>query len=390
MAEVNGYCAPSFEPLRELLSMNVDSGDDVGASIALVHDGELVVDIWAGWTDEARTTPWERDTITNVWSSTKTMVGLMALMLIDRGEFAIGDKVARYWPEFAANGKADIEIRHLLSHTSGLSGWDQPVVVEDLYDWEKSTSMLAAQAPWWEPGTASGYQALDHGHLIGEVMRRITGQKPGEFLAEHVAGPLGADFVIGLDPAQFGRVANVIPPPLATDGLAAPDPASVSFKTFSGPRVSADVAWTEGWRRADIGAANGHGNARSVARIQSAISHGGAVGDVQLVSPATLETIFQEQANGVDLASLTPVRWGVGFGLPLLEARPYIPLGRKCFWGGWGGSSVLNDLDHRFSFAYMMNRMEAGIVGSPRTAGYVTTLYECLEPGVGAVEAASA
>lgn len=378
MAEVSGFCAEGFEPLRDLLAANVDSGEDVGASVALVRDGQLVVDLWAGWADEARTRPWERDTITNVWSSTKTMIGLMALMLIDRGELAIDDKVARYWPEFAANGKADIEIRHLLSHTSGLSGWEQPVVVEDLYDWERSTAMLAAQAPWWKPGAASGYQALNHGHLIGEVMRRITGQKPGEFLAEHVAGPLGADFSIGLDPAEFGRVANVIPPPLPTEGLAAPDPRSVSFKTFTGPRVSADVAWTDGWRQADIGAANGHGNARSVALIQSAISHGGAVGDVQLVAPATLETIFREQANGIDKASLTPVRWGVGFGLPLLTARPYIPLGRKCFWGGWGGSSVLNDLDGRFSFAYMMNRMDAGIVGSPRTAGYVTTLYRCL------------
>lgn len=387
MAQVLGHVAPGYEPLSELLSANVDSGQDVGASIALVHDGKLVVDIWAGWADEAKTQPWERDTITNVWSSTKTMVGLMALMLIDRGELSIDDKVAKYWPEFAANGKADIEIRHLLSHTSGLSGWAQPVVVEDIYDWEKSTAMLAAQAPWWEPGTASGYQALNHGHLIGEVMRRITGQQPGAFLAEHVAGPLGADFAIGLDPAEFGRVSNVIPPPLATDGLAAPDPDSVSYKTFTGPRVSADVAWTDAWRQADIGAANGHGNARSVALIQSAISHDGAVGDRQLLSPATLETIFLEQANGVDKASLTPVRWGVGFGLPLLEARPYIPLGRKCFWGGWGGSSVLNDLDNRFSFAYMMNRMDEGIVGSPRTAGYVTTLYDCLSPVVGAVEA---
>src|SRR6478735_5547121 len=127
MAEVSGYCAPGFEPLRDMLAANVDSGEDVGASIALMHDGQLAVDIWAGWADEARTRPWERDTITNVWSSTKTMVGLMALMLIDRGALSIDDKVAKYWPEFAANGKADIEIRHLLSHTSGLSAWAQPV-----------------------------------------------------------------------------------------------------------------------------------------------------------------------------------------------------------------------------------------------------------------------
>ena len=141
------------------------------------------------------------------------MTSLAALVLVDRGELDLDATVARYWPEFAARGKAGIKVRHLLSHTSGVSGWEQPITLEDLYDWDKSTALLAAQAPWWEPGTASGYHMLNYGHLIGEVIRRITGQRLGEFFAAHIAGPLGADFHIGLPPSEFHRVANVVPPP---------------------------------------------------------------------------------------------------------------------------------------------------------------------------------
>ena len=153
------------------------------------------------------------------------MTSLAALVLVDRGELDLDANVAKYWPEFAARGKAGIKVRQLLSHTSGVSGWEQPVTLEDLYDWDKSTALLAAQAPWWEPGTASGYHALTYGHLIGEVIRRITGQRLGEFFAAHIAGPLGADFHIGLPPSEFHRVANVVPPPVASRGAGRPDAA---------------------------------------------------------------------------------------------------------------------------------------------------------------------
>ncbi|MFV0257668.1 MAG: serine hydrolase domain-containing protein, partial [Acidimicrobiales bacterium] len=214
---LSGRCDPTFKPLADLLAAQLDGGVDLGASIALTVDGELVVDAWGGWADEARTVPWEADTITNVWSSTKTMTNLSALVLVARGELDVYAKVADYWPEFAAEGKGEVEVRHLLSHTSGVSGWNQPVVVEDLYDAEAAAARLAAQAPWWEPGTASGYHALNQGHLVGEVIRRVTGRSLGRFFAEDVAGPLGADFHIGLDPSQFHRVSNVVPPPV-TEG----------------------------------------------------------------------------------------------------------------------------------------------------------------------------
>ena len=319
----------------------------------------MVVDLWGGWADEARTAPWTENTIANVFSTTKTMTALAALVLVDRGELDLDATVAKYWPEFAARGKGGIKVRHLLSHTSGVSGWDQPITLEDLYDWDKSTGLLAAQAPWWEPGTASGYHVLNYGHLIGEVIRRITGQRLGEFLAAQVAGPLGADFHIGLSPSEFHRVANVVPPPAKpTDpsslmGQAVADPNSVAFKTWTNPPdVPPERSWTEGWRRADIGAANGHGNARSVARLQSAVACGGEVDGVRLLSPQTIDRIFEVQSNGIDLVIGIPFKVGVGYGL--------LPEGQVCCWGGTGGSLVVIDVDRRLTFAYVMNKMAPG------------------------------
>src|SRR5580700_96354 len=300
MAELLGKCDDQFEGLRAALARNLDSGEELGASLVLDIDGEIAVDIWGGFRDEARTQPWDADTITNVWSTTKTVTSLAALMLVDRGELDVDAPVARYWPEFAAAGKDGVLVRHLLSHTSGVSGLDQPAVVDDLYDWDKSTARFAAQAPWWEPGTASGYHALNFGHLIGEVLRRITGTSLKQFVADEIAGPLGADFQIGAIEADWSRIAPVVPPPPLPFDLTALPADSPTVRTMTGPVANASDANTPAWRQADIGAANGHGNARSVARIMSAISRGGAVDGVRLLGPETIELIFREQANGID------------------------------------------------------------------------------------------
>ncbi len=378
MAEIHGVCDERFEVLADLLSGTVDDGSDLGASVAVTLDGELLVDIWGGWVDEERSRPWERDTIVNVWSTTKTMTSLSALVLVERGLLDLDATVATYWPEFAANGKEGVEIRHLLSHTSGVSGWDQPVVVEDLYDWEKSTAKLAAQAPWWEPGTASGYHALNQGHLVGEVIRRIDGRSLGCFFSEEIAGPLGADFHIGLDPAHDHRVAPVVPPaasPVDLSGLGTDHPA---IKTFTGPIPRAEWAWTPEWRRAEIGAANGHGNARSVALVQAAVANGGRVGEVELLSPRNIELIFSEQARGPDLVLQDVQRFGIGYGLADPEVRPYLPDGRVCYWGGWGGSQIIVDCDRRMTIAYMMNRMLPGTGGDTRGEGLISAAYAVL------------
>ena len=269
MADIQGTCDERFEAVRSALAKNLDSGEELGASIVVDIDGDHVVDLWGGHRDEARTTPWDEHTITNVWSSTKTVTSLAALMLVDRGELDVDQPVAKYWPEFAANGKQDVLVRHVMSHASGVSGLDQPASVEVLYDWEQATSRMAAQAPWWEPGTASGYHALNYGHLVGEVVRRISGKTLKQFVAEEIAGPLGADFQIGAAESDWSRIAPVVPPPPLPIDLAALGMDSPAVKTFTGPTPAAEDANTPGWRRADIGAANGHGNARSVARVMS-------------------------------------------------------------------------------------------------------------------------
>ena len=378
MAEVQGTCDPTFEAVRGALAEQLESGNELGASIVVDVDGRTVVDIWGGWCDVEHTTPWAEDTIVNVWSTTKTVLNLAALMLVDRGLLDPFSPVAKYWPEFAANGKDNIEVRHLMSHTSGVSGWEQPFVAEDMYDWDTSTSRLAAQAPWWEPGTASGYHANNQGHLVGEVIRRITGKHLKQFVAEEIAGPLGADFQIGAVEADWGRIAPVVPPPPLPFDLAAMDPNSPVFKTFTGPVADANNANTEGWRRADMGALNGHGNARSVARIMKALSLDGTVDGVKLLSPDTISLIFQEQSHGVDLVLGVPLRLGIGYALPETETVPYLPQGRACFWGGWGGSVILMDLDSRTTISYMMNKMAPGIIGSDRSEAYIRTIHGCL------------
>jgi len=375
---LGGTCSAQFDPLRELFAPKLESGEDLGASLAVNIDGEMVVDLWGGWADEARTVPWTENTITCVFSTTKTMTSLAALVLVDRGELDLDANVAAYWPEFAARGKAGIKVRQLLSHTSGVSGWDQPVTIEDVYDWDTSTALLAAQAPWWESGTASGYHAFTYGHLIGEVIRRITGQRLGEFFAAHVAGPLGADFHIGLPPSEFHRVANLVPWPPQPTYPADLDPNGPAFKTFTGPPLDRNIelSRTEGWRRADIGATNGHGNARSIARIQSAVACGGEVAGVRLLSPKTIDRIFEVQSDGIDLVLGMRLKIGVGYGLPWPDVLPFVPQDRVCFGTGAGGSLVIADADRRMTVAYVMNKMVPCLIVSPIAAALVERVYD--------------
>jgi CubicO group peptidase (beta-lactamase class C family) len=220
---------------------------------------------------------------------------------------------------------------------------------------------------------------LNQGHLVGEVVRRITGLSLGQFFAKEVAGPLGADFHIGLAPEHDHRVSNVVPPPPLPIDIAALDPDSVMVKTFTGPPPDATIAWTQPWRRAEIPAANGHGNARSVARIQSIVACEGEVDGVRLLSPETCKLIFDEQTNGIDLVLGVPLRFGIGYGLKHPESYPHLPDGRVCFWGGWGGSVIIVDLDRRMTIAYMMNRMEGGLLGDPRGEGLVVAAYAAVD-----------
>jgi CubicO group peptidase (beta-lactamase class C family) len=378
MTDLTGTCEQRFEAVRAALARNLDSGEELGASLVVDLDGDTVVDLWGGFCDEARTVPWSEHTITNVWSTTKTVTSLAALMLADRGDLDVDAPMAKYWPDFGAAGKQDILVRHVMSHASGVSGLDQPAAVEDLYDWPAATARMAAQAPWWEPGTASGYHALNYGHLVGEIVRRISGKPLRQFVAEEIAGPLGADFQIGAAETDWDRIAPVVPPPPLPFDLAALDPASPAVKTLTGPFVPAEVANTPGWRHADLGAVNGHGNARSVARVMSVVARGGEVDGVRLLDRDTIDLIFREQQNGIDLVLGVPLRFGIGFGLPQRDILPWIPDEKICYWGGWGGSMIVMDVGRRMTISYMMNKMGPGIIGSDRSAEYGHAIYDAI------------
>ncbi|HWF00083.1 MAG TPA: serine hydrolase domain-containing protein [Caulobacteraceae bacterium] len=372
-ADTHGFVQSGFEAVQETLAANLGSGADVGASVCATVDGETVIDLWGGFADETRSRAWEADTIVNVWSTTKTMTALCALMLADRGQLDMASPVARYWPEFAAAGKADVTVAQLLSHSSGLAAWREPMTLETLYDWDEACARLARQEPYWPPGTASGYHAITQGNLVGEVVRRIDGRSLGTFFREEVAAPLGADFHIGLPASEDARVADLIPPPQAAAVEGAPPPPPLLVSIMTNPPLDPLATRTRAWRAAEIPAAGGHGNACSVAQIHAALANGGVAKGRRLLSAAGARRALELQIEGVDLVLGAPVRFGLGFGLSggfMPAAHP-----NTAFWGGWGGSLIFIDYDARTTFAYVMNRMEAGVVGDPRGLGLVQAFW---------------
>lgn len=368
---VDGTCADAFSPLRDLLASNLADGTDAGASVAVVHDGELVVDLWGG---EARPgVPWERDTITQVWSVTKVMAGLVLLTQVEKGLIDLDAPVAQYWPEFAAAGKEGVLVRHVLGHTSGLPGWEPQVSVEDILDLERSEAILAAQAPWYEPGSAPAYQIVCHGHLIDGIVRGATGRTVAEILHDDIMAPLGGGFRLGVPDDELDLVADLQnPPPSNIDyGKLAPD--HFLIRTIVNPLLLPEaVCNTVAWRQGAVGGAGGHGNARGIAQAQALVSHGGEYGGVRLLSPETIDRIFEVQASGTDQVLSVPVTFGTGYALQMPSA-PAIPSGRVCWWTGYGGAIVVNDLDSRTTVAYAENKLADHMVSSPRTDAYVRT-----------------
>ena len=374
--KLEGFCEERFEPVRQAFIANFAAGNEVGASVAVTKDGVPVVDLWAGEAVQGGA-PWTRDTIVNVYSTTKTMASLCVLMLADRGAVDLHAPVSRYWPEFAQNGKEGVLVRHVMSHSAGLSGFDPPLAsVEELYDWDGIARRLAAQKPWWTPGEGSGYHAITQGYLQGEIVRRVTGKSLGTFFREEVAEPLGADFHIGLPPEHDPRVAELVPPPVGLAGMPG-DPESIGVRTMKSCSLDGSEPRTAGWRRAEIPAAGGVGNARSVARVHSALACGGEVDGVRLLSEATVRGILEEQQHGTDRVMNTPARFGMGFGLPH-PAMPLSPNPNVFFWGGWGGSLAIIDLDARVSIAYVMNRMAPDMMGDLRGGMIVLATYKSL------------
>ncbi|MFN4025611.1 MAG: serine hydrolase domain-containing protein [Hyphomonas sp.] len=361
--EVHGAVEPRFAAVRDAFAQNFANGEENGAAFCMTLEGKPVVDIWAGFADEGQTKPWTQDTIVNVYSTTKTMTALTALLLADRGELDFAAPVAKYWPEFAAGGKADVTVAQLMSHSAGLSGWKEPLVREDLYDWEKATSLLAAQAPYWTPGSAPGYHAMTQGYLVGEVIRRVAGETVGNVFRKEIAEPLGADFHIGLPPSEDHRVADLTPPPPgAALGEGTADP--LVSNMANNPPINPLDTRTRAWRGAEIPAAGGTGNARSVAMVQSLMANGGAANGRQILSEAGCRRALELQIEGNDRILGIPVRYGLGYGLA--GGSVPFPNPNTIFWGGYGGSLVVIDMDARATYAYTMNRMAATTTGDMR------------------------
>jgi CubicO group peptidase (beta-lactamase class C family) len=375
---IEGHCDPRFAAVRDAFAANFEAGREIGASLAVTVDGEFVVDIWGGHADAAKTRSWERDTIINVFSTTKAMTALCVHMLVDSGQLDVDAPVARYWPEFAQAGKERITVRQVLSHSSGLAGIRQRLGTEALYDWTRMTAALAAESPWWEPGTATAYHALTYGYLLGEIVRRITGRTLGAFFRDEVAARLGADFHIGLPASEDARVAELVPPSAGENAAAgattAVDGETLAEKVISNPPLRPEFANRPEWRRAEIPAANGHGNARSVARVMALLACGGEVGGTRLLAEQTIARAIEEQHYAKDLVLGFKMRWGLGF---MLTSRQ-LPLGpnpRTFGHGGWGGSLGFADLDAHVGWAYIMNKMSPGTAGDTRVAGILGALY---------------
>jgi CubicO group peptidase (beta-lactamase class C family) len=384
--EVHGICDVRFERVRDALSENFTKHGEVGASLAVMVDGRMVVDLWAGHTDADRTRPWESDTIVNAWSTTKGIVATCAHRLVDQGKLDLDAPVAKYWPEFAQAGKAEIPVRYLLSHQAGLPAIRKPLPLGSAFDWNVMTQALAEEEPWWEPGTKHGYHAFTYGWLIGEVMRRITGQSVGTYFREEIAEPLGLDFHIGLAAKYDSRTAEMIPADLPQPGETnfliemLSDPESMPFKVLANPPdlFQPGVVNTREWRAAEIPAANGHGNARAIARLYGALARGGELDGVRVLSPEAIKRATVEQASGRDEVMGLDLRIALGFVLTSADAT-LGPNPSAFGHSGAGGSLGFADPDAKVGFGYAMNRMiQENTLTDPRWGPMIDAVYESL------------
>ena len=345
--EIGGFCDEQFEPLKQAFAANFDAGFEVGASVAVTHQGRSVVDLWAGYADVEKSRPWQEDTIVNVFSTTKVMNIICILKLVSEGRIDLDVPVATYWPEFGQAGKSKVTTRQVLIHRAGLPGFSEPQTFEALHDWNYIVDVLARQEPWWEPGTQTCYHMITYGFILGELTRRVTGSLLSEYFENEFSRPAGADFHIGLkDREILNRVAGLKFPevPMSFEGI--------------GERVMSSILdgdW-ESWEHqsAEVPAGNGYGNARSIARIGAILAMNGELDGRRYLSPETVEMAATEQSYS-ECPMIGMVRFGLGFGLH--SDGFSAPTPSSFHWGGYGGSSVVMDTPTGLSFAYAPNNM---------------------------------
>jgi CubicO group peptidase (beta-lactamase class C family) len=370
--DIEGLCDPRFELVREALAENFRAHGEIGAAVAVMLHGRPVVDLWGGWADRARTRPWLQDTLVDVFSVGKPMAVLCLLMLVERGMLELDGPVADHWPEFAAAGKGSVTVRMLLGHRAGLPAIRRELPELAMYDWELMTSALAAQEPWWRPDSGHGYHTNTFGFLVGELVRRVSGDTVGRFFRRAVAEPLAVDFHFGLPAAEDKRVAEFVFPEATRDFDAVP--LMVRRAYLNPPGVSGlGTVNTRAWRAAEMPSANGHANARAVATIYAALAAGGD----RLLKAETVAQATREVSRGPDLVLHRPSRFGLGFQLTQPE-RPLGPGQRGFGHFGAGGSVGFADPEAGIAFAYTPNQGEGPRWQNPRNRGLIRAVYESL------------
>ena len=371
MVDISGFAPARFAAVRDAFAANFDAGAELGARFTLVEAGEVVLDLWAGHADRARTRPFDDTTLTPVFSTTKAVAALMVARLVDAGRLDYRQTVASVWPEFAQAGKADVTVEQALSHQAGLSGIVEPMEPSEWLDWPRICDRLAAMAPLWQPGTASGYHPITFGYIAGEIFRRIDGRTMGAALREDFAQPFGLDLWIGLPDSEHGRVAEMQRPNALPSFGDANEARRAAFGTpwaAPGGRGGAD------WRRAEIPSANGHATAPALARIMSVLACGGELDGASLLLPTTIEAAAQERIHGDDLVLPNWMSWGAGFMRN--EGRwMYGPGGRTFGHSGWGGSCAFADPERRLAGAYVMNRQSTALTGDDRAQRLIRAAY---------------
>ncbi|KAL4885768.1 beta-lactamase/transpeptidase-like protein [Aspergillus karnatakaensis] len=392
--QVHGHCDPRFSSLRDTLSSRLNSSLELGASMCVTVHGKTLVDIHGGYKTPARTEPWTATTLAPVWSVSKTISALSVLLLIDRNQLTPDTPLADFWPAFNTDDKRSILVRHVLSHTSGLPAWDPPITEDELFNnTQSATEKLVSQRPWWEPGTASGYHLVSQGILLNEIVHRVSGKTMAQFIQDEFATPLNAEFYLGLqDESQWPRIAELLaPPPMDFKGAAAGvksgsgsgKPLPLPLRAMIGVPMRAESPQTPGFRKAGLGSMGGFSNAKGFNKILEIVTNRGTVVGpdgkvIQFLKPETVDLIFDVQADGTDLVLGMPLRMGLGFGLSN-GSLDWIPQGRVAFWGGWGGSLAVLDLDRGVTFTYAMNRMENGTLGNSSAEAYGRELYRILK-----------
>ncbi len=377
MTDIQGQCAPGFEPVKETFAENFSVRGDIGASFAAFHNGECIVDLWAGFRDKANTTAWTQDTLANVWSTTKGPTAMCCAQLVDQGKISYTDTVASYWPEFAAHGKENVTVGQMLSHQAGLSGLRETSKVEDFYDQDLMATRLAAQEPLWAPGAYSGYHAITYGFLAGELVKRVTGKSLGQYFHDEIAVPFGIDFHIGLPETEESRIAEMIEsdgPAQSFDEIADTE---IKKLTFTNPMLSPLFPNDRAWRAAEIPAAGGRGSAYAIAKLYGVLAAGGSQGDKQLLSLDGIKAMAAPQIENEDAVLGFPLRWGAGMALNA-EWGEYGPNMSAFGHSGWGGSFGAADLETGIGMSYVMNKMGGALAGDPRALALSKTLFECL------------